>query len=258
MDTRFFEFDGIKSSNMGVHIVRPDGGRGEVPIWSSSSISSTQDKKRNYVNSYMVEREVLSFTFNIMLMDTKGIPKPWTPEEISRISKWLIHDTYKELRFGNNPDKLYYAIVVDAQPLYTTHEGGYMEITMETNARHGWSDIFIGEYDCTKEQINEIVINAPHNVNEYYYPEVEVMMYGDTELTITNISDRGHETNIKDLLESENFYMDCEIKQIKSGVPMRNLFANFNRNWVRLKYGENILRVNGKCKIIIKAQYPVF
>ena len=51
MDTRFFEFDGVKSTEMGVYIVRvEESGVSGYPIWSAASISSTKNKTQDYMD----------------------------------------------------------------------------------------------------------------------------------------------------------------------------------------------------------------
>lgn len=258
MDTRFFEFDGIKSHEMGVHIVRVEESRGQVPLWAESSVDSDDMIKRNYQTSFRLDREVLEFNFVITLMNKDGELIPWTPKTKSQISKWLIHNEFKELRFGHDPNKLYYALVTSASPITTGCEDGYMEITMTTNSAYGWTSVIIDEYDMSEKQKTNFVIDGIQLPSTgFYYPQLEVQMIDGEEFKIVNVKDRNRETIVEDLLKNENFFIDNEFKIIKSGVPQRNLFKRFNRNWFRILPGENEIEVYGKCILRIKTQYPI-
>lgn len=255
MDTRFFEFDGIKSSDMGVHIVRVGGGRGSVPLWGDTAVTPKTSAKRIYTDSYSVERSPLEISFTITLMDNQGRLKEWTRESKAMLSEWLVQDTFKELRLGHDVNKVYYAMLTNADPISTGNRDGYINITFTTNSPYAWSDIFYESWDTSVHKIIEI--DAMHNVGDkYYYPEIEVVASSNV-ITIINHTESERKTIVKDRDVGENLYMDGQNKEIKSGTPLKVTFPHFNRNWFRLLRGYNKIEVQGVSKLLMKMQYPI-
>ena len=85
-----------------------------------------------------VKREPLTFSRQIVLVDSAGIALKWTETDRQNIFSWLFHNEYKPLIFEDRPDVVYYAIATGGLTLNTINEKGYLEVTFRTNSPFPW------------------------------------------------------------------------------------------------------------------------
>jgi hypothetical protein len=141
---------------------------------------------------------------------------------------------------------------------------GWVQCHLRTSAPHAYLEEQISTFDFSDiTSPATFEINAKFNVSNsrgeyYYYPQLWIDLRGDsTGVTITNNSDGGRVFQIQVENTLEEFYFNNQLKQIISSTGLNRL-QNFNKNWLRLTAGNNILTVDMPCILQFRCQYPVY
>ena len=265
MESMYFIFDGVKSSDMGLQIMRIDQGDGfiETPYWGSANINEQTSGKKISPHFYGVDREPISFLLQFVLVDEYMQPMEWTPQERFKIAKWLLHDTYKEFQTSDDLGKRYFALAESQTDLHLINTQGYIEIEFRTNSPYAWSPVYIDNFDLSDNINTQIIeIENKSNVLKHYNPIIEIELIGDaTAIQLTNMSNGGKTMKFEGLDSGEIVSIDCENKIIKSSIFGSNPFSKFNvdgkRYWMDLVYGVNQIEITGACKVWIKSCFPI-
>ena len=260
MESMYFIFDGVKSSDMDLYIMQIDhSGFIETPYIGSTDIKEEKIHNKTTPYFYGVDRENLEFTVQFVLMDKYGNPKKWTPQDRNKIARWLIHDEYKEFISSDDLGKRYMVIATSDSNLNLINTQGYVEVTFRCNSPYAWSPVYINSFDLSNNTTSTIIeLENMGNVIKRYRPKLEIQMMGDTSVTLTNLSDGGREFKLFDLRTDEIISIDNENEIILSNYPVNiNPLANFNRNWLELVFGVNQIKVIGRCKIWVKSCFPI-
>lgn len=266
MESQYFLFDGVKSSDMDLHIVRIDhSGFIETPYLSGVDIKEEKIHNKFAPYFYGVEREPIEFTVQLALMDKYNNPREWSPQERYKIARWLIHDEYKQFQTSDDLGKVYYVIAVSDSDLNLINTQGYVEITFRTNSPFAFSPTYIEFFDLTGNTTSTIIeIENRSNIIKRYRPKLEIEypnMVGFSETTdiiLRNLSDGGREFKLTDVKKGEIYSFDNENRIIKSSrVTNLNPLTHFNRNWLELVYGVNQIEITGKCNVWIKSCFPI-
>lgn len=246
---------------MGISIVRiGEGGFVETPLWGARDVTE-QDRLPSRITSYNygVTKEPIQFTVQLALLDKHNNPREWTSTERFEISRWLLHDTYKEFQISDDLGKVYYAMCTEESNLHLMSGKGYMEVTFKTNSPYAWTRPYIDSFDLSRNESKQIITIANRsNVAKQYLPMVEVELVEGTEFTLKNLSNKGKEFKFTDLKAGEIVSVDNENRMVYSSRNINiNPFKNFNRGWLELVYGDNQIEVEGKCRIRLKLQFPI-
>ena len=94
-----------------------------------------------------------------------------------------------------------------------------------------------------------IVINNPSGNNDYTYPDVSFKMNADGDFAIKNQTDDNRLFSFEGLLSNEVVTVNGESKVISSDLGIRRL-SNFNKKFLRLKRGQNVLTCTGNVEYL--------
>lgn len=265
MESTHFIFDGIKSSDMDLQIMRIEhSGFIETPYLSSANIHENKSRKRLTPYFYGIDRDPIEFTVQFVLVDKYGNPKKWSPQERYKIAKWLIHDTYKSFQTSDDLGKYYYVLAISNTDLNLINNEGYIEITFRCNSPYAWSPIYISEFNLSDNETSTIIeLENRSNILKTYNPKIEIELVGDTTgFQLKNLSNGGKIMKFEGLNKGEIISIDCENRIIKSNLIDSNPFAKFNKNmdyryWCDLVFGVNSIEITGAIKLYVKSQFPI-
>lgn len=249
-----FTYDGIKGSDRGLYLVKTNSGMIE------SSFGYKRENKIEQINdnifSYGFDTEPLRF--EITLAKIKEDDLLWDYKTRRDVVEWLFQDDYKPFVSLDNPEVIYYCKPVgDAKRFDNGLMQGYATLTMECNSSYAYSPSYIYTWDYSNCKSNIIEIENLSNVKKYYYPEIEIEMVDDTNVEIKNLSNAGEVFKIGILKQGEIIYIDNNMQRIESNLPNTYRLGNFNKNWLRLVKGYNLLEITGNVKISIRCCYPI-
>lgn len=266
MESQFFIYDGVKSSDMDLHIMRIDhSGFIETPYTSSVDIKQEKVTKKHTPYFFGVERDNIEFTVQLVLMDKYNQPKKWTPQDRYKIARWLFHDEYKEFISSDDLGKRYFCIATSDSNLNLINTQGFLEVTFTCNAPYGFSPMYIEPFDLTGNTTTRIIeVENRSNIIKRYRPKLEIEYPNrtgfpeTTDIILRNLSDGGREFKLTDVKKGEIYSFDNENRIIKSSrVINLNPLTHFNRNWLELTYGVNQIEIIGKCNVWIKSCFPI-
>lgn len=141
-DSLFFSFAGEKSVDFGIYNVNLDGGMQEEPFSASSEIVEDTAKGKDKPYFQRIKRNPLKFSVNFAFRDT------WDNDKINEVTRWLTgQEYYQELYFTNelgvNPEKIYYALVVDDPVLvHNCLRQGYIKLTFRCDSPYAYSPTY--------------------------------------------------------------------------------------------------------------------
>lgn len=98
-----------------------------------------------------------------------------------------------------------------------------------------------------------IVFNNKGDV--YCQPEIWITMNENGDFSIINISNENSEFKFTNLMIGETVYVNNERQHIETDKPATYRYSNFNDNYLNFPIGKNILRVNGKAKVLFRYQF---
>ena len=256
--SEYFTFDGIYSKEMyGATIVNTGE---QLPRIVGSDLSIIEEesgmKKRPYY--YGTKVNPISFQLQIGFRDENEIALKLDFKQRQEIIEWLspFDDEYKQFSVSEDNTLIYYIKVTK----FTWKEyvnGDLLTIDVRTDSGYAYSPIQNIYVNNIIETDTTIEISNYSNVDKFYKPIVEITKYGNVGdiITITNLDLNESIQLDGSLLKDESLQIDCDKKLIKSstGLYRYDKITGF----LRLKYGINRIRVQGKCEINMLLQFPM-
>lgn len=271
MVSEYFIFDNINSIDMGLYIVRLDGGMISTPISGSKSIRKEKTTLRDIPYRYGTNLEVM--TFSITFSPLEGL---WTDDYKFKIFKWLNSRNPKSFQTCDSLAKMCYCTCVNAQEVFTTGMGqGYITMEFEATTGYWLSPVEVAIYDLSDIGSIPTIITMENRSNvedaksgEFiYYPELEISLVGNvTGFSMYNQSIGNRGFGFSGLTVGETIYVNNQNKQIISSLDETTYRLSkmlFNKNFFYLVYGENRISINcsgGTGGIILqsRSQYPIY
>lgn len=265
MESKYFIFDGIPSSDMDSYIVHIErNGFIEVPYFGGADIEEEYLMNKLVPSFHGVKRRCIEFTIRIALADEGLEFKEWNPLERYNIGKWLIHNTYKEFQTSDDLGKKYYVICTNSGNLNVVNSLGYIELTFRTNSPFAWTANPVFQYEDISDNTTSKIIQVENmsNVVDLFRPVIEIeLVNGETNVELKNLSNGGKILKFTGLTPNEIVSIDCENEYMLSNLFGSNPFSKFNvgvkKYWLDLVYGVNQIEVTGKCKIWVKSHFPI-
>jgi phage-related protein len=191
-------------------------------------------------------------------------PNAWTDTIRQQIFDWLFSPReYCDFISSDNLDKVYKIIFTSPLEFNTINlTEGYFSLTAQSYP-YAYTALTTYTQSVTSTPIT-ITINNLQNARNYdntyyYYPIIYADLTGAaSSIKIVNTSDSNRVFEITGLDALEELYIDNELKIINSSVASVNRFATLtSKQWLRLVKGENILRIDTLCDLVIQCQYPI-
>ncbi|MDR1629244.1 MAG: hypothetical protein LBS36_03395 [Oscillospiraceae bacterium] len=228
-----------------------------------SSIEIIEDRsQRKYSSTYYGTVQNKPLEFNLVFgksIENNSSLTPLTRAEIESVSAWLTsingyrwlevqqpdleNIRYKcnitELKLGSvswNPIVFICKVVCDSQFAYMYPEETVYEVD--------------GEETFT--------FDNKSSYSGFYHPKLEIApSVTNRNVSIVNISNNNRETLFTSIPGSvETIYIDGENGIITNSADL-NLYDNFNFKFLRLKRGNNIIKISGKCTVKLLCEFPI-
>lgn len=135
-----FTFNGRHSGEFGIISVRNDSSMMiEKPIIGDAELIEIKHPYDHRPYLYRTSRSPLEFTLQLALVNYAGEAVEWSSSTEQDIYAWLLHDSYKELCFDNEPDLVYYVLAIGDIKLYTNNDKGYLQVRFKSNSPYAWN-----------------------------------------------------------------------------------------------------------------------
>lgn len=259
-----FGSEGIKSSDFGIINVSVAQGLYQEHFMATRSLNEVKIRGREKPYFFEVEKEPLSFNLTFCFKDG------WDDDLFKKVQNWLNVDFYQPLIFSENPNKVYYAMPVDASELnHNGNKQGYITLTMRCDSPYSYSqDIVTPWYKCVSSAIgtfvspylfietgvkNEKFIEIINDGDRDILPQIFIEKNDDGDITVTNTSRANSIMQFTSLLDGEKISINGENQIIETNLPNVWRYDDFNDFYLPLVKGRNIIQIEGNC--LIKFQY---
>ncbi len=250
-----FLYNGISSDKMGVRLCSFGGSgldttsAGEKIELSTQKLSG-RDRWYHYSSAF---GEALSFTLHIVKTDKSRMER----HEIAEYSRWLQRrDGYKRFQFfGTEFAGIeFYAIATELNELSVGNVTYGLEVKMITDAPYGLAPKQSKTISFTGE--NTYTYFNQSDDYGYLYPDLEITVQADGDLTITNQFE-ARQTAIRDCQAGEILTLNGDLRQITSTRPDK-LEDRFNWKWLRFcktdQSSQNLLSASLPCTVTMAYQ----
>lgn len=128
-------------------------------------------------------------------------------------------------------------------------------LNLECDSCFAWSK----EYEITVQAEADqhfYIYNNTDDLNNYVYPAVDIFPASAGTVSVTNLSDNGWLSEIKNIRQNEKIKIDSKRQIISSSLPHDKLLNDFNLGWFRLAPGQNEYVSNTNITISLKFRVP--
>lgn len=251
-----FTFDGINGEDLGYYIVSLDSKNSSV-LGTNRTIK--EEETNNFAKSFQGVK-YNEFTFEITIVKAnKNKALPITEEDIFFLNNWLMKpQDYRIFISHQNRDILYYALFTEMSDVRFAQRTGYITLKMRLSSGCSYSTVAHHTHRVTHDYTMEIYNKS--NVEDYVYPDVNFITRFDGNNGIRVINETLGETMEFWNLPPNHEFM-CYNEGLRQVVCVTNGELNlqplFNKKWLRLAYGRNVIRIEGACDIDIFFQNKI-
>lgn len=236
-----FIFDGTPSRLYGLRICIFDGD--EWRFTGGSEMDYTTDRAaRSLRTIYLaaVPSEVLEFDLEVIC------ERELNTQQVEAVKSWLFgHIEPKKLQIMRSDlhDVYFNCLLNEPEDIEIDGYNGW-KFTVVCDAGGAWEEP--KSYSYTPAATNgRIVFQNKSGNNDYTYPSISFTLGAQaTEFSITNESDNNRVCKFTGLTGGETITVDGETKIITSSLGVARLSC-FNKNFLRLRRGMNVLVCNG-------------
>ena len=258
--TNDFQFDGKKLSELEIQ-----GGKFVVVNTSESNktrkigLTRSLTTEEGIVGNKTItgiDETVLTITIIISKFDYNNEPTTITDNDLKALTTWLFSPVnYKELiALDEEADIIYYGMFTDGEQTYLNKlNQGYITLTFELDSNHAYGREV--PYVKTVNGIVEFNIPFEDNIRDYYYPDIEFNVIGNS-FSIKNVTmDETMEfTDLNDSCRHGIIYGDGIMTMISVTNNEVNLRQKSNKKFIRLQNGDNMIQITGNGTFTIKVQ----
>lgn len=238
-----FEFNGIKSEDVGFYIMNFDGfsndGVGVAGNEITFNISKPTNAKTWNFHGSKYETQ-LSFNFQIGKIDCNNKGYQLSDGECAFLLRWLVRsDGYRFLRiFQQGSEDIYFNAQITLQWIRIRGEIVGAELAVTCDAPYGYSDIQNYEVTCTDGDSFQIY-NDSDEVGAILFDEINILMTSDAKvLQISNDMENLYYPYVPYIITISNCTAGEHIvmanRQIVTNQSSHNIIDDFNLNYPRL------------------------
>lgn len=171
-------------------------------------------------------------------------------DKINEIFRWLYTDEYKPLYFSKNPDKVYYAIVVEEPKIaHNSINQGIISVVFKRNSPFAYSPTYT---------ISRYLTNNPGHYLEIENKgvketplEIEIVKKSKGDIQIINYTN-SQQFKLINSLNEEVINIDSENEIITTSLPITYRYSDYKGDFMKLAVGTNRMKIIGDCEIHIR------
>lgn len=248
-----FIFDGYNFA--GQYMICSKGSEDNLSQFGANRSINEEEGVSDIPVFYGVKSECPTLEISISKVNNGEI-SPFTDDDLRELSRILFKNEYKPLILGG---LIYYCIFIKGEMWRAGSGEGVISLNLRLNAPYAYSPIMHNPIRVVNSKTIEVYNKS--TVCEDIYPDIEFLLGGEsTSITITNLI-TGQVVNFSGLDKEEWVYVYNDgLKQIVSKkTPTKNIFKLFNKEWLRLVYGKNVIKVECEnCKFNLLWQNKIY
>lgn len=256
-----FEYADEKLSDYGMMVCSFSGSKGIETVSSGSDITFNQAKPSmsNKFNLYYSIYED-PFTANFQIGKNPKFANSsdemhLSSTELSSVQRWLCRkNKYYKFKI-NQPgyEHIYWNATFDSKQVNLNGQAVGLELNMHTDAPYGYMDEIIIDKDCSR--LLQFDIYDTSDEIGYIYPDIEILIFENGNLTLTNTMSENKITRISNCESGELIKIDGKNKIITTSSKTHILSSNFNYIFPRIantiNENKNTFSSSLKCNITL-------
>lgn len=215
------------------------------------------NRKVNFENgvfSGVIDENINEILVEFVKVNYLGDSLPFSKDDIKELMRILYKNPICTLIHNN---KIYYGSFSVGDLMLFSNDYGYISIPFNSCSPYCYSLIKKDKYRVIGEK--EIYLNNESNVKDVYIDMV-ITQNGNESITISNLDDYNTKMIFNGIDNGEKIkVLGCDVREIVSiSSPNHNVFNLCEyEDFIKLKYGENRIKVIGNCSIEFIWQEPI-
>lgn len=259
--TTGFIIDGVSSASLGIDdsvVLVRNSAEISMPWIGSKSIIETKAISIDVPYFHGTSKEPLAFSLMFAVSNDA-----YTHDTLLTLGEIFGKDNYVSFQTLDDLDKTYYVIPSGEISLITYGQyKGWFEIKFRTNAPYAWTTASTPTVSATPSLQYAITNTSNVMDSKYreirYYPKVTIVLSGGaTGMTITNVTNGSLETTLTGLTADSTVTIDNKLKLVTDSNG-DNQFSKFNKVWLYLVEGENVLEFSDNATVTIYTEFPIY
>lgn len=248
----YFVYDGVYSGDYDLKIATIDGDNIETTsVFSPTLTLAKGAKSKRFFYSGIDYEDSPQYQFSILS------DKPISAARRREVLSWLVgrHEFKKLYVHQPEYDDIYFNCIFNVVDLIYVNgncHGFQLTAKFDSIYCYGKPTVCTVNLGSTETSATVSILNKSDVLDDYVYPKVEIagITGGTGNISIKNETDGARTTKYNAVQSTEKVVIDNELKIIDSNLG-GNKLGNFNLNWLRLKKGENQLKITGKGTVTI-------
>lgn len=248
-----FVFDGKSSDDFELMVCEIDNNKpsnspsGQIEFLTTDSPIGNRWYKTGNTNY----KEPLQFTFQVI----KNSHESFDAYEYSAISRWLVRkDSFKDFMIVKGDyDNIHFNAQLNVEPVEVGKEIIGITITGTTDSSFGYNQSITKTIDV--QGYNTLSIVDMSDEIGYIYPDIEINVKNDCDVTITNMAEN-RQFYIKQCIANEVIKIDGKFLQMTTTALSHNLYEYTNYMFPRIvndyNKRKNDFLIEGNCTLTMR------
>ncbi|MEC1780080.1 phage tail domain-containing protein [Schinkia azotoformans] len=254
MHSEYFSYDGVRSTEIDVYLVKLDKGLVSDPFLGEREV--IQESITGNDTPYFFGTRTSQLRVTLTLECREGY---WTREKRREVARLLDKKKYCEFYTTDDIDTLYFLQYVGGIDLYTNAiQDGYLTVEFLNISPYTYSRLYAKNYNFSTNTTPD-VFEFTNLGDNPLYPEIWIEKIGAGDVSIINLSNGGKEFKFTGLADKEQVYVDNRphFHYIESSLNNIYRYDNFSGNYLEILRGVNRLQITGQCNLLFQYQFEL-
>lgn len=249
-------FNGINSSRFGLYLCSTDSNKDRtIGVQQSVETESTEDDVQIFKR---LKKTSPTVQIQLVKIDRNANPLPISESDMFEINRWLFsHKQYKPL-IVDRKDVVYYGVFTKGSVNQNEAKQGYLTLEFQLSAPYGYAVLQNSNVRVNGDKT--VILKSKHNACLYNEIDIEFEL-ADNETSITIENQTTGQTMVFKELDSTCRHVYVYNEGMKHPVsktnPEVNLRNKFNRVFIHLAYGDNVIKIKGRGQVKFISQAKV-
>lgn len=249
-------FNGINSSRFGLYLCTSSNKQSRT-IGVEQSVE-TEESESDVKIFKKLKKSTPTVQLELVKIDKNAEPLPISENDMFEINRWLFSpEEYKPLMIDQK-NVVYYGVFIKGSINQNEIREGYLTLEFQLSAPYGYSVLQNSNVQVNGDKT--VILKSKHNACTYNEIDIEFKLNeGEDSISIENQTTGQVMTfqNLDDTCRHVYVYNEGMKHVVSKTNPEANLRNNFNKVFIHLAYGDNIVKIKGRGQVRFISQAKV-
>lgn len=249
-------YDGICSERFGLYLCTV--GDSKERAFGLRQTVETESTEGDVPIFKKLKRTLPTIELQLVKMTKDYTPLPITEDDMFQINRWLFSTSENKPLMVDHRDIIYYGVFIEGSSWQNGCNEGYLTLKFQMASPYGYS--VLRNSDFRVKGSKTAILHSKHNVGKYNEIDVEFILdEGQTSLIIENqtTGQRMEFTNLDESCRHVYVYNEGVKHAVSKTNPSVNMIPKFNRGFIHLTYGDNLIKITGSGRVRFISQAKV-